>query len=539
MKIRNILLTIALALPAASFGQGLTNQMLLHPPSDSWPMYNGDYTGRRFSPLKIINDTNVQNLSLDWMATVNGGTPADGGGGGRGGGGMVRVAGTPLLVNGFLYFTATDNAWCVDARTGREMWHYYRQAHGDEPTTSNRGFGMYGNWLYFMTRDNFLVSLDATTGKQRFIVPVADPRQYYFSTVPPMVIGNHIIVGTGGDSLDIPGFLQARDPETGDVQWTRYSQPRAGEPGIETWPDEYAAAHGGGGPWIPGTYDPELNLYYYGTGNPNPLFASQSRKGADLYTCTIMAINPDTGKIAWYFQASPHDTHDWDAVETPIIFDAVIDGKPRKLLAQASRNGYFFVMDRTNGKSIGVSVPFGDSVNWAKGVDAKGQPIPNPEKEPTLSGVLVSPSTGGVTNWPPPAYNPNTGLFYVNANQGYSVYYLTDTDDHPEGYGGKEAQAGSGGPSELKALDIKTGKPRWTHQGGAGALLTTAGNLLFGSIGSNLVAFNAADGKILWHAGMLGAPNAPITYMLDGKQHVLVIVGSTIYTFVLNGPPVK
>ena len=336
------------------------------------------------------------------------GIPADGGAGGRGGaGGIVRVAGTPLLVNGFLYFTATDNAWCVDARTGREMWHYYRQAHGDEPMTGNRGFGMYGNWLYFMTRDNFLVSLDAISGRQRFIVPVADPRQYYFSTVPPMVIGNHIIVGTGGDSLDIPGFLQARDPETGDVQWTRYSQPRAGEPGIETWPDEYAAAHGGGGPWIPGTYDPELNLYYYGTGNPNPLFASQSRKGDNLYTCSIMAINPDTGKIVWYFQASPHDTHDWDAVETPVIFDGVIDGKPRKLLAQASRNGYFFVMDRTNGKSIGVSVPFGDSVNWAKGIDAKAKisAIPNPLKEPSLSGVLVScRQPGGVTNWPHAAF---------------------------------------------------------------------------------------------------------------------------------------
>jgi acido-empty-quinoprotein group A len=537
MKIRHILPILALALPASIPGQGLTNQMLLKPPADSWPMYNGDYSGRRYSPLKVINDSNVQNLSLDWTTPVQGGTPLTPG---PGAGAMfppippmIHVAGTPLMVNGFLYFTATDNAWCMDAMTGRVIWHYYRQSHGDEPMTGNRGFGMYGRWLYFMTRDNFLVSLDAISGRQRFIVPVADPKQYYFSTVPPMVIGNHIIVGTGGDSLDIPGFLQSRDPETGDVQWTRFTQPRAGEPGIETWPDEYAASHGGGGPWIPGTYDPELSLYYVGTGNPNPLFASQSRKGDNLYTCSILAINPDTGKIVWYFQSSPHDTHDWDAVQTPVIFDGVINGQPRKLLAQASRNGYFFVLDRTNGKNI-LTVPFGDAVNWAKGIDAKGQPIPNPLKEASLGGVLVSPSTGGVTGWSPPAFNPDTGLFYASVSNDYSVYYLTDTDDHPEGYGGKEASGSGLSPNTIRALDYKTGKVAWQHDSFAGGMLTTAGNLLFSASGLNFVAYNAANGKILWHAGLAAQPNAPITYMLNGKQHVLVISGNIVYSFVLN-----
>ena len=194
-----------------------------------------------------------------------------------------------------------------------------------------------------------------------------------------MVVGNHILVGIGGDHLDNPGFLQSRDPETGALQWKWWTTPRKGEPGIETWPDEYAAAHGTGQAWIPGTYDPELNLYIVGTGNPNPVMAEKSRKGDNLYTCSIVAINPDTGKLVWYFQPSPHDTHDWDAVETPVLFDGIIDGQPRKLVAQASRNGYFFVLDRVTGKRI-VTAPFIDTLNWAKGLDAKGQPIPRSQR---------------------------------------------------------------------------------------------------------------------------------------------------------------
>ncbi len=459
MKIGPVVLVATLLLaPHAGFGQGVTKEMLLKPPADSWPMYNGDYSGRRFSNLKVIDDSNVQNLSIAWIGQVTAGSPANGG---NGGGGSISSS-TPLLVNGILYFSSLDNVWSMDARTGRVLWHYYRQDHGPMPRGSSHGVGMYGNWIYVFTADDFLVSLDATTGKQRWIVSVADPYQYYFSTSAPMIVGDHVLVGTGGDSLDIPGFLQSRDPETGDLQWTSYSTPRPGQPGIETWPDEYSASHGGGGPWVPGTYDPELNLYYYGTGNTNPVMAGQSRKGDNLYTCTILAINPDTGKMAWYFQSSPHDTHDWDAVQTPVLFDGVIDGNPRKLLAQASRNGYFFVVDRTNGKNI-VSKPFIETLNWSKGLDAKGQPIPNPAKEPSLGGVLVSPS-GGATNWPPPSFSPQTGLFYVGTDSSFSISYLTDTDDHPEGYGGKGGGGGPGGRAALRALDYKTGKLVWKHE---------------------------------------------------------------------------
>jgi len=515
---------------SAVFAQGLTPAELLKPPADAWPTFNGDYSGRRFSPLKQITDANVHNLALSWATRYNGS-----GAGGRGG---ISIKSTPLLVNGVLYFTAPNNVWAADARTGRELWHYeYPPNTGS--TIGNRGVGMWGNWLYFETPDSNLVSLDARTGKERWKVPIADPKLDYTSTVAPVVVGNHIIVGIGGDHLDNPGYLQSRDPETGALQWKWWTTPRKGEPGMDTWPDEYSAAHGTGQAWIPGTYDPELNLYIVGTGNPNPVMAEKSRKGDNLYTCSIVAINPDTGKLVWYFQPSPHDVHDWDAVETPVLFDGLIDGKPRKLVAQASRNGYFFVLDRATGKNL-VTKPFIETVNWAKGLDAKGQPIPDPKKFPATDGVLVSPSSNGATNWPAPSYDPETGLFYVGSSRSYSMYYLTDTDDHPEGWGGLDSTVGNDG-NALLALDYKTGKIVWRHDwpsgNGVAHNLTTAGNLLFTGNGNNLIAFNAANGKILWHAGLMAAPSSgAITYTLDGKQYVVVAAGDSLYSFTVNQP---
>jgi alcohol dehydrogenase (cytochrome c) len=294
--------------------------------------------------------------------------------------------------------------------------------------------------------------------------------------------------------------------------------------------------------WLPGTYDKELNLLYWGTGNANPVMAGQGRKGADLWTCSIVALNADTGKLVWYFQGSPHDTHDWDNTETPVLFDAEVDGKPRKLLAQAARNGYFFVLDRTNGENI-VSKPF-VPLNWSKGVDSKGQPIPDPQREPTVDGNLLTINGGGGTNWMPPSYSPQTGLFYVNAVRGYSVTYLTDTSEHPEGYGG--SMRGLWSQHVLEALDHKTGELKWSHpyinvEGLGGALggpgiLTTAGDLLFsGDFNGNFIAFKASNGDILWHFPMLHSlSNGPETYLLDGRQYVIAGGGDTLYAFVQN-----
>jgi alcohol dehydrogenase (cytochrome c) len=534
-------------LPAALFAQILDPALLTKPATDAWPTYNGDYSGRRFSTLTQINQSNVKHLTPAWIYRIKVGPGSGVLVGGEGPGApegaptdpdVSTIKATPLMVKGILYFATPDNAWAVDARSGRELWHYFWKTKGGIHI-GNRGMGMYGNWLFFETPDNYLVSLEANTGKERWHIEIADVKQEYFSTPAPVVIGNHVIVGTGGDSLDVPGFLEAHDPETGAIQWKWWSEPlKKGDPGSETWPDEYSMRHGGGMTWIPGTYDPELHLYYLGTGNPNPVLTGRSRRGDDLYTCSIVALNVDTGKLAWYFQPSPHDTHDWDAVQTPVLIDGEFGGKPRKMLAQANRNGYFFLLDRTNGKNL-LTAPMIRTMNWSKGIDANGQPIANPAKEATIDGVLVSPPSDGATNWPPPSFDPETGLFYVGTAESFSMFYLTDTDPHPEGYGAAERGVGSYGGS-LRAIDYKTGKTVWNHQypsgGGQTGILTTAGKLLFAGDGAqHLLAFDPADGNILWHAGLAdNVTNGPETYILDGQQYLVVGAGDSLYAFTLE-----
>lgn len=529
----------ALAVIALRAQGPLDPALLLKPATDAWPTYHGDYSGRHYSILKQINRSNVKALSLAWVYRTNTSkTGAIVGGEGPNdspvAGANTNIKSIPLMVDGVLYFTLPDHAWAVDARTGQEIWHFYWKSRGGIHI-GNRGVGMWGGWLFFETPDCYLVSVDAATGKERWHKQIADVKQEYFCTPSPLVIGNHVLVGMGGDSLDVPGWIESRDPETGDIQWKWYSTPRPGQPGSETWPDAYSMEHGGGMTWQPWTYDPELNLLYVPTGNPNPVMAGQSRKGDDLWTASIVALNPDTGKMAWYFQASPHDTHDWDDTEVPVLFDGVIDGQPRKLLAQAARNGFFFLLDRTTGQNI-LSKPFVESLNWHKGVNANGQPIPNPDKDPQVAGVLVSPGSTGVTNWPAPSFSPDTGLFYVGTQQTFSLFYLTDTDPHPQGYGAAERNTGKWG-SFLRAIDYKTGNVVWKHptQVGAQGLLSTAGGLLFGTDGAgNFIAFDPKTGNPLWHAGIGSTTNAPETYMLDGRQYVTVAAGDSLYAFYLQ-----
>ena len=546
-----------LLMPALLAAQGLDPAQINKPLKDDWPTYNGDYSGRRYSALTQLNQSNVSHLTLAWTARVSGGS-GSGGGGGRGGfggfGGMPTIIGgegsdtgatganiraSILEVNGKLYLSTPDNAWAMDARDGRVLWHYFWKTKGGTHI-GNRGLGMWHNWLYMETPDDYLVCLDATTGKERWHVEIADFNEQYFSTMAPIVVGNHILVGTG-DDLDAPGFLQSRDPETGALQWKWYSTPqKKGDPGLETWASLDAARHGGGQIWVPGAYDPETHLYVTGTGNPTPAYTSQSRGAGDnLYTCALVAINVDTGKMQWYYQTSPHDTHDWDSTETPIMMDGVIDGKPRKLLLHASRNGYYFTLDRITGEHI-VTSKFSDTVNWAKGIDKRGEPERDPAKDFDIAGALVSPANGGVTNWPPPAYSPDTGLFYVPQSDSYAMYYLTETDPRGAmGLGGKEEVGVGSLGNFLTAIDYKTGKIAWRHKypgngGNMNGILTTAGKLLFaGDTAGNLVAYDPANGKILWHSRLGTVSNAPETYMLDGHQYVLVAAGDTLYSFVL------
>jgi acido-empty-quinoprotein group A len=548
-------LAILAALPVAA--QPLTSAQIRVPSADSWPSFNGDYSGRHYSTLAQINQSNIKNLSLAWTSRLAGGIagaivggegadPSPGQGtAGQQANGRGDIKATPLLVNGILYVSTPDNAYAVDARTGKEIWHYYWKTKGGNHI-GNRGMAMFGDWLYFETPDNYVVSVEAATGKERWHKQIADVRQQYFSTPAPLVVSNHLIVGMGGDSLDLPAWLESRDLETGDVQWKWFATPRPGDPAAATWPNGFAMERGGGMPWLTPTYDPELNLLYVPTGNPQPVLIGDSRPGDNLWTESIVALNPDTGKLVWYFQSSPHDTHDWDATQTPVLFDAVINGQPRKLVAQASRNGMFFVLDRVTGKNI-ISSQFVESANWSKGFRPDGSPIPNPLKEAQVGGALVSPNNGGAANWANPSYSPQTGLFYVNAVQGYEIVYRDPPGGQFAGYGGASEHAIGGLGASLRAIDVQTGKTKWVHPypgteisgprpEAQGGILSTAGGLLFaGGPSGHIIAYEPATGKILWHSGLHSTlSNAPITYALDGHQFLLVAAGDTIYTFSLQ-----
>ena len=542
-------------------GKGVPPAELLKPLTESWPTYSGDYSGKRYSALKQINRTTVKNLTLAWVAELNEGPGTPGFGGGRGGGGggggapvivggegtgefmagSGTVKGSSLVVDGTIYVTMPDNAWALDARDGHELWHYYWKTRGGTHI-ANRGLGMWNNYLYMETPDNYLVSLEAKTGKERWHKVIADFSLQYFSTTAPIIVDNHVIVGTGND-LDSPGFLQSFDAESGELRWKFYTVPmNPGDPGLDTWPSLDAARHGGAQPWLPGAYDPETRLYIIGTGNPTPAYTPGRGEGDNLFTCSLVAVNVDTGKMAWYFQTSPHDMHDWDSAQTPILIDGVINGKKRKLVSTAARNGYFFTLDRVTGEHI-VTSKYGKATNWVKEVAKNGSLRRNPDKDPTVGGALVSPTAGGTINWEPPAFNPDTGLFYVSERNGYTLFYLTETDPRGSmGLGGVEQVGVGSAGNYLTAIDYKTGKIVWRRPyptaggngGGGGGLLTTAGGLVFaGDAGGNIVAYDAATGAPLWHSHIGNVTAPPQTYMLDGRQYLLVAIGDKLYSFTL------
>ncbi|HEX7362759.1 MAG TPA: acido-empty-quinoprotein group A [Bryobacteraceae bacterium] len=519
-----VLLAAALALLISSLnGQGLNPSMLLHPTPDSWPTYNGDYSGKRFSSLKQINKSNVGKLGLVWAFQ----TDVTNGPG---------LKSTPLLVNGILYFTDPNDVWAVDARTGRQNWHYHYPSNAGLHI-GQRGLGMYRNRLFYETPDDHLLCLDARTGHVLWNRVLADVKLGYWATMAPLVVKNHVLTGISGDFNDLHGFIDSFDPETGKRQWKWSSLPKPGEPGADTWPNASAMKHGGGMTWLTGTYDPELNLVYWGTANPNPVMDGSSRKGANLFTCTIAALNPDTGKLVWYFQASPHDVHDWDAVQTPVLVDAKFGGKPRKLLLQASRNGYYFVLDRTNGKVL-LSTPYAH-IDWSSGINSKGQPISKRDMYPSPAGTLVEPDAIGATNWMAPSFDPQTGLLYVDTHRSYSLYYAYH-NGKPEGFAGRDVTVWS--KSFLRAIDYQTGKSRWKVDLGSGwnwaGVLSTAGGVVFtGDVNGNVLALDAATGKILWHTYAGGqAEQPPITYELDDRQYLVVGAHGVVYCFAL---PVK
>jgi len=544
--------------PEPSTSASVSTQAL----TDSWPTYSGDYSGKRFSELSQINPSNVKSLTLAWTARLAGGMNSGGGGllappgpptivGGEAAeavvtGGVfssaapINVRGAILQVDGVLYVSAPDNAWAIDARTGSVIWHYYWKTKGGTHT-ANKGMGLHGDWLYMETADDYLVCLDARTGKERWHKEIASFGEQFFSEAAPIVIGHHVLVGAGNDS-DAAGALRSYDPETGELQWTLHTVPmKEGDPGLSTWPSLDAARHGGGNVWVTGSYDPESHLYIVGTGNPSPAYVPRGRDGDNLFTCSLLAVDVDTGKMVWYYQTSPHDTHDWDSAQTPVLVDGEFHGQQRKLVLQATRNGHFFVLDRRTGEHL-LTSRFAKWGEWVKTTNRNGQPVRDSAKDASVAGTLVS--LDGWTNWPAPSFSPQTGLFYVRDLESYGLMYYTETDPRGAmGLGGiaRGGQVSLG--SVLEAIDYRTGKVVWERsfepgQGLTGAMgtgmLSTAGGLVFAAdSGENFVALDARNGTALWHTRLHGVSNAAETYALDGQQNVLVAAGDTLYAFYL------
>ena len=577
--ISTVLVLATLPVMLLAQGGGLDPADILKPLADQWTSYSGDMTGKRYSALKQINTQTVKNLSLRWVATnittgcgPNGTGPggaagaadagaAGGGRGGRGGGapvaagkivtgglgtgevnncGPTRFGGGILFVDGVLYGASQNDVYAIDARDGSVLWHYYWKYRGGT-TTGPRGPSMWHNYIYFELHDDWVVCLDAKTGREVWKKEIAPFEQQYFSSNVPLVLGNHVLVGTGNDT-DEPAYLKALDPETGAEQWKLYSTAqKAGDPGLETWANLDAARHGGGTSWIPGSYDPVTHLYYFGTGNPTPSYTTGRGDGDNLYTSCLLAVNVDTGKIVWYFSASPHDTHDWDATETPIIADLMFGGRMRKLIMQATRNGYFFVLDRVTGEHL-VTSKLGLVNNYSSAVspdsplhlNKRGEPQRNPNKDALVAGTLVN---SDVLNYPPPTFSPDTGLFYVHEQNSLGITYLMEPDARGSmGLGGIASGGSFSYGTFLDAIDYKTGKVAWRHEltNGSVGLTSTAGGVIFMSNGGGIEAIRATDGRPLWHSEIGSLSSPPETFLLDGKQHVLATGGAGLYMFVLN-----
>src|SRR5580658_522431 len=382
--------------------------LLTQPPAANWTSYNGDYTGRRYSALHQITSANVGRLRAAWIFHSSN---------------SERLEVTPVVVRGVMYVTSANDAWALDARTGRIIWHHQRPVSSglldDAAVHKNRGVGVWKNFVYMETDDAHLLCLDARSGRLLWDVMYADKAKPYGATSAPLIIKDEVIVGTSGGDSGVRGFVAAYDALTGKRKWRFWTIPAPGEFGSSSWPgDSYL--HGGATTWMPGTYDPKLDTLYWTTSNPAPDFVGDSRPGDDLYTACVLALNPNTGALKWYFQFTPHDLYDYDANETPVLVDLEVNGVARHLLVQANRNGFLYVLDRTDGKFL-KATPFVEKLRWAKGIDASGRPVLS-GRIPSASGTDICPSIDGATNWFSPSYNPGTGFFSVMALESCSVF---------------------------------------------------------------------------------------------------------------------
>jgi alcohol dehydrogenase (cytochrome c) len=519
------LLALASALPA--FAQ-VPYQRVVKSDSEpaNWLTYGGNYYDQRFSGLKQLTPQNVAGLELAWAYQPT--RPAG------------NVETSPIVVDGVMYVTdPPSTVTALDAHTGNKLWTWspvLKNVVSIGLFQTNRGVAVLDDRVFVATIDAHLVALDATTGAVIWNTVVADNKMGYAITAAPLAIDGKILIGTGGSEAAVRGFLDCYDAATGKRLWRIWTVPAPGEPGSETWGDSVPA---GGTTWNAGAYDPKLNLIYWGTGNPAPDWNGDGRPGDNLYTCALLAIDPDAGKIKWFFQFSPHETHDWDSSEPAVLFDDVINGTPRKLLGFANRNGFYYVLDRATGEFI-AGTPYVKET-WAKGLDSKGKPIPLPNSDPSPEGTLVYPSITGAINWTSNSYSPITKLFYVDAREMGSYFVKGTTTKwemgkFPMGAGGERALSGDDAYGAIRALDSTTGKMKWEfklHSPSWVGTLATAGGLVFsGTDEGNFFALDAVTGKPLWDIN-LGASlrSNPVTFSAGGKQYVFVTAGTTYFVF--------
>jgi alcohol dehydrogenase (cytochrome c) len=511
--------------------------LLVAPVGADWTSYNGDYTGRRFSGLREINVSNVSKLRASWVFHP---------------GNSQRIESTPIVVRGIMYVTSSNDVFALDAGTGRALWHHQRPIStgllDDAAAHINRGVAVWQNFVYMETDDAHLLCLDARSGGVRWEVAYADKTKHYGSTSAPLVVKDSVIVGSSGGDSGVRGFLAAYDALTGTLKWKLWTIPAPGEFGSSSWPGD-AYLHGGGTTWMPGTYDPVLDTLYWTTSNPAPDFAGDSRPGDDLYTDCVLAIDPGTGKLKWHFQFTPHDLYDYDANETPVLLDIPPkrlssdkkDGEPRRLLVQANRNGFLYVLDRTNGTFLNA-VPFVEKLNWATGVGPNGRPILS-GRIPTEQGAYICPGINGATNWFSPSYNPDTKLFYFMALENCNVFFKKPRPFAPgETYYGSGTQQPPDEHAEkvLLAFSLPDAKLSWRYkqvgQGNswAGTMATAGGLVFFGDDAGSLEAVEGSTGRALWHFNTGQTMHAsPMSYAIGGVQYVAIAAGSDIFSFSL------
>jgi alcohol dehydrogenase (cytochrome c) len=529
-----VLLVLSLSIGAVTtFGAGQ---------NVNWTTFSGDNTGQRHSPLTQLTPKNVAGLVPQWMFQTDvPGFP------GRG------LENSPLVVDGIAYVTGNNNqAWALDARTGRPIW-MYRRALPQNFSASvccgpvNRGFALKDERLYMGTLDAHLLALDRKTGAVIWDVAVGDLKKANAITAAPLVVKNLVIIGVAGGDFSSRGYIDAYDATTGARVWRFNTIPDPGETGSDSWPNADVAARGGAAAWVTGSYDPALNLVYYGTGNPNPNYYGDDRSGDNLYSCSLVALDVDTGRLKWHYQFTPHDVHDWDSAHVPVQADLTMGGRLQKVIMVANRNGFFYTLNRDTGKLL-VAKPFIDGSNWAKEIGADGRPIVldnigTPEK--------CLPDNHGGTNFQPPTFDPERRLFFVTAHETCAIWEgRKPTPPINIGVrvpsGGRRLVEGKEQWAALRAIDPTTGERRWEHRYRSypstisldltGGLMSTASGLVFtGDNDGYFYAFDAASGKELWKY-QTGAPvwgSAAISYMLDGRQHVLTTAGLTFIDFAL------